>query len=267
MKTLRLVSSPTRNRRLNEILGLTMLVGAGLLLLALASYTPSDPSFDTVGGLGASIAGIARPAHNWTGLVGAYFADAMLQILGVAAFFLPLLLVRLGVCWIRSKPAGSAMAKMVGLILWVVFAPAAVALLPGNLLWRSSLPIAGLSGRMVADVMVHLLNLPGASITVALMVALSLYLATTFTFDTAREWTNERFGFIGAARERGSQCAGRGRRGVWGAARQAGRGGATGARAGGAAGGEGCWRWRGYAAGRPVWLVEPSEAATRDDGV
>jgi S-DNA-T family DNA segregation ATPase FtsK/SpoIIIE len=209
MKTLRLVSSPTRNRRLNEILGLTMLVGAGLLLLALASYTPSDPSFDTVGGLGASIAGIARPAHNWTGLVGAYFADAMLQILGVAAFFLPLLLVRLGVCWIRSKPAGSAMAKMVGLILWVVFAPAAVALLPGNLLWRSSLPIAGLSGRMVADVMVHLLNLPGASITVALMVALSLYLATTCTFDTAREWTNERFGFIGAARDRWAAWRGR----------------------------------------------------------
>ena len=202
MKTLRLVSSPTRNRRLNEILGLTMLVGAGLLLLALASYTPSDPSFDTVGGVGATIAGIARPAHNWTGLVGAYLADAMLQILGVAAFFLPLLLIRLGVCWMRSKPAGSPLAKVIGLVLWVTFAPAAVALLPGNLLWRSSLPIGGLSGRIVADAMVHLLNLPGASIVIALMVALSLYLATTFTFNMAREWTSERFGFVGAARER-----------------------------------------------------------------
>jgi S-DNA-T family DNA segregation ATPase FtsK/SpoIIIE len=210
MKTLRLVSSPTRNRRLNEILGLTILVGAGLLLLALASYTPSDPSFDTVGGLGASVAGMIRPAHNWTGLVGAYFADAMLQILGVSAFFLPLLLVRLGVCWMRSKPAGSPVAKLIGLALWVVFAPAAVALLPGNLLWRSSLPIAGLSGRLVADAMVHLLNLPGASIVVALMVALSLYLATTFTFNTAREWTSERFGFIGAARERWAAWRGRG---------------------------------------------------------
>ena len=210
MKTLRLVSSPTRNRRLNEILGLTVLVGAGLLLLALASYTPSDPSFDTVGGLGASVAGMARPAHNWTGLVGAYFADALLQILGVSALFLPLLLVRLGVCWMRSKPAGSPVAKLIGLVLWVVFAPAAVALLPGNLLWRSSLPIAGLSGRLVADAMVHLLNLPGASIVVALMVALSLYLATTFTFNTAREWTSERFGFLGAARERWAAWRGRG---------------------------------------------------------
>ncbi len=210
MKTLRLVQSPTRNRRLNEILGLTMLVGAGLMLLALASYTPTDPSFDTVGGVGASIHGIVRPAHNWTGLVGAYFADGMLQILGVAAFFLPLLLVRLGICWMRSKPAGGPVAKTVGLVLWVVFAPAAVALLPGNLLWRGSLPIAGFSGRIVADAMVQMLNLPGASIVVALMVALSLYLATTFTFNTAREWTDERFGFIGAARERWSAWRGRG---------------------------------------------------------
>jgi S-DNA-T family DNA segregation ATPase FtsK/SpoIIIE len=202
MKTLRLVSSPTRNRRLNEILGLSVLVGAGLLLLALASYAPTDPSFDTVGGLGASIAGIVRPAHNWTGLVGAYFADAMLQILGVASFFLPLLLVRLGICWMQSKPAGSPVAKLIGLGLWVVFAPAAFGLLPGDPLWRNALPIAGLSGRIVADAMVHLLNLPGASLVVGLMVSVSFYLATTFTLSTAREWTSERFGFLRAARER-----------------------------------------------------------------
>ncbi len=42
MKSLRLVSTPTRNRRLNEIIGLSVMVAAGLLLLALASYTPSD---------------------------------------------------------------------------------------------------------------------------------------------------------------------------------------------------------------------------------
>src|ERR1700722_8406954 len=54
MKPLRLVSTPTRNRRLNEILGLVVMVSAGLLFLALASYTPTDPSADTVGGLVAT---------------------------------------------------------------------------------------------------------------------------------------------------------------------------------------------------------------------
>ena len=203
MKPLRLVSTPTRNHRLNEILGLIVLVAAALLLLALASYTPSDPSFNTVGDAVSPAASlVSGPAHNWTGMVGAYFADAMLQMIGIAAFFLPLLLVRVGVCWMRSRPSGSPAAKVIGLVLWVVFAPAGVALLPGNLLWRSSLPIAGLSGRLVADLMIHFLNIPGTAIVVALMVSLSAYLATTFTFNTAREWATDHFGFLAVLREK-----------------------------------------------------------------
>ena len=197
MKSLRLVLKPTRNRRLNEILGLTVLVAAGLLLLALASYTPTDPSFNTIGGYA-----VGRPAHNWTGMIGAYLADAMLQTIGIAAFFLPLVLGRLGYCWIKSRPAGSPAAKSIGLLLWIVFAPAAIALLPGRLLWRHALPIAGVSGRLLADLMVHFLNLPGAFIVLSLMVALSLYLTTTFTFNTSREWAMLRFGFVQAIWQR-----------------------------------------------------------------
>src|ERR1700722_3248438 len=170
---------------------MVVLVAAALLLLALASYTPTDPSFNTVGHY---VTG--RPARNWTGMVGAYFADAMLQLIGVAAFFLPLVLGRLGICWMRSRPAGSPLAKTIGLGMWVVFAPAAIALLPGAMLWRNSLPIEGTTGRLLADFMVHYLNLPGAAIVLALMVAVSLYLATTFTFNTAREWATIRFGFM-----------------------------------------------------------------------
>jgi S-DNA-T family DNA segregation ATPase FtsK/SpoIIIE len=170
---------------------MVVLVGAALLLLALASYTPTDPSFNTVG---RYVSG--RPAHNWTGMVGAYLADAMLQLIGVAAFFLPLVLGRLGICWMRSRPAGSPLAKTIGLAMWVVFAPAAIALLPGAMLWRHSLPVEGTSGRLLADFLVHYLNLPGAAIVLTLMVAVSLYLATTFTFNTAREWATIRFGFV-----------------------------------------------------------------------
>jgi DNA segregation ATPase FtsK/SpoIIIE, S-DNA-T family len=191
MKSIRLVSTPTRNRRLNEIIGMVVLVAATLLLLALASYTPSDPSFNTVG---RYVTG--RPAHNWTGMVGAYLSDAMLQLIGVAAFLLPLVLGRLGICWMRSRPAGSPLAKTVGLAMWVIFAPAAIALLPGSMLWRHSLPVEGTMGRLLADFMVHYLNLPGAAIVLTLMVAVSLYLATTFTFNTAREWATIRFGFV-----------------------------------------------------------------------
>jgi S-DNA-T family DNA segregation ATPase FtsK/SpoIIIE len=204
MKPLRLVSTPTRNRRLNEILGLVLLVAAALLFLALATYTPTDPSADTVGnyatgahasaGLAARLA--AGPAHNWTGLAGAWLADLILQTIGIAAFFLPIVLGRLGLCWMRQRPAGSPMARFLGLGLWIVFAPAAIGLLPRTLFWRHALPIEGVTGRLLADAMVHYLNLPGASIVLALMVVISVYLATTFTFHTAREWMETHFSLV-----------------------------------------------------------------------
>jgi S-DNA-T family DNA segregation ATPase FtsK/SpoIIIE len=206
MKPLRLVYTPTRSRRLNEIIGLVVMVCAGLLLLALASYSPTDPSPDTVGGSVASPAGAhlaARlAAHNWTGLIGAWWADVILQSIGIAAFFLPVVIGRVGYCWMRQRAAGSAMARGLGLLLWLVFAPAALGLLPHSFLWRHALPVEGVSGRLLADGMVHYLNLPGAAVVLALMVALSLYLATTFSLHTAGEWIEAHFSFVRRMHER-----------------------------------------------------------------
>jgi S-DNA-T family DNA segregation ATPase FtsK/SpoIIIE len=203
MKPPRLVSTPTRNRRLNELLGLTLLVASALLLLALATYHPGDPSLDTAGGvlpaqsthLAARLAS-DRGAQNWTGLAGAWIADLMLQTIGIAAFLLPLVLARIGLCWIRQRNAGSAKARVVGLTLWVIFAPAAVGLIPRRIVWHNALPIEGVTGRLLADAMVSYLNLPGATIVLALMVSVSLYLATTFTFQNAREWSESHLAWV-----------------------------------------------------------------------
>jgi len=174
------------------MLGLVVLVGAGLLLLSLLSYTATDPSLNSAGGIAGT-----RPAHNWCGLVGAYVADLLLQPLGVAVLFLPLLLLRLGIAWMRSRSFGSFTTRIFGLVLWMIFAPAAIALLPAEVLWRHALPIAGVEGRILADLLIRLLNFPGAAILCGLMVALSLYLTTTFTFSTSGEWFAAHFGFLG----------------------------------------------------------------------
>lgn len=41
------VFTPTKNRRLNELVGFLLFVCATLLFLALASYSPLDPSLNT----------------------------------------------------------------------------------------------------------------------------------------------------------------------------------------------------------------------------
>src|SRR5271170_2898078 len=197
MKPLKLVTTPTRNRRLNELIGLLMLVAAILLLLALVSYRPTDPSLNTVGGYA-----IGRPAHNWTGLVGAWISDLLLQLEGLTAFCLPLLAGALGWTWLRSRPAGSPGAKLIGIVLCMIFAPALAGLVPGHLHFMYGLPIEGLVGRLAADTLVQWLNFPGACVVAVSMVAIALYLSTTFSFNTAREWLSIRFAFLFAWRDR-----------------------------------------------------------------
>ena len=188
MKPQSLVYHPTHSRRLNEMFGLVLLVAAGLLSLSLLTYNPADPSLNTVGG-----AVDLHPAHNWTGLVGSYTADLLLQGLGVAVFLLPLLLLRTGISWMRSRSVGSSMPKLIGLVLWLVFAPAAIALLPGRVLWKHAVPLMGVEGRILSDGMVHFVNLPGAAILCSLMVAISLYLVTSFTLTSSADWWAEHF--------------------------------------------------------------------------
>src|SRR5256885_9653959 len=75
------IFAPANNRRLNELIGFLLCVSALLLFLALASYSPLDPSFNS-----ASVLTGSRAARNWIGLVGAVIADLMLQFWGVGAF-------------------------------------------------------------------------------------------------------------------------------------------------------------------------------------
>src|ERR1700722_13313227 len=165
MKPLVLALTPTRNRRLNEVTGMGLLVAASLLFLALASYHPTDPSFNPVGTDG-------RPAHNWIGLIGAAVSDLLLQLEGVAAFMIPLMLGALGWTWLRSRPAGSPVAKVSGVLLYLAFAPAIFVLIPGHIRWMHALPLESLTGRLIVDPLDQYLNFPGAAIVIVRMVAI-----------------------------------------------------------------------------------------------
>jgi DNA segregation ATPase FtsK/SpoIIIE, S-DNA-T family len=197
MKPLELAMTPTRNRRLNEVTGMVLLVVASLLFLALASYRPTDPSFNTVAGSGAD-----GQVHNWTGLIGASISDLLLQSEGVAAFMIPLLLAALGWTWLRSRPASSPGAKACGVLLYLIFAPALFGLIPGHLRWMHALPLEGLTGRLIVDSLVHYLNFPGAAIVIVSMVVIALYLSTTFSFSMAQQWVAVRFAFAHAWADR-----------------------------------------------------------------
>ncbi|HEV3512496.1 MAG TPA: DNA translocase FtsK, partial [Candidatus Sulfotelmatobacter sp.] len=184
---------PTGNRRLNELVGFLMCVSALLLFLALVSYSPLDPSWNS-----ASVLTGSHAARNWIGVVGAYTADAMLQFFGVGAFLLVIFPTMLGARWFRSIKVQSPLAKTLGGIWLMIFIPALLALLPGQFRWMGVIPIEGLMGRVVGDFLIHYLNLVGAYIVCATILAVSLYLSTAFSFSAIQVWAPTRFAFVTA---------------------------------------------------------------------
>jgi S-DNA-T family DNA segregation ATPase FtsK/SpoIIIE len=174
-------------------IGFLLCVSALLLFLALASYSPLDPSLNS-----ASMLTGARAARNWIGVVGALISDLTLQFFGIGAFLLPIFPAMLGTRWFASRKIQSPVAKSLGGIWLVVFVPAMLALLPGNMRWLHVIPIEGLLGRVVGDVLIHYLNLAGAYIVCASVLAVALYLSTAFSFSSIQLWAPTRFAFVTA---------------------------------------------------------------------
>ncbi|MGO9084471.1 MAG: DNA translocase FtsK [Candidatus Sulfotelmatobacter sp.] len=193
MDYLATIFSPTGNRRLNELVGFLLCVSALLLFLALASYSPLDPSWNS-----ASVLTGSHAARNWIGVVGAYVSDAILQFFGVGAFLLVIFPTLLGLRWFRSSKVQSPIAKSLGGIWLMMFVPALLALLPGQLRWLHVIPIEGLLGRVVGDFLIHYLNLVGAYIVCGSILAAALYLSTAFSFSSLQVWAPTRFAFVTA---------------------------------------------------------------------
>ncbi|MGA7684420.1 MAG: DNA translocase FtsK [Terriglobales bacterium] len=188
---------PGKNRRLNELVGFLLGVSALLLFLALASYSPLDPSLNS-----ASILTGSHSARNWVGILGAYLSDVVLQFLGVGSFLLPVFLFVLGMRWFRSRAVQAPVAKTLGALWLLMFVPALLAILPGHVRWMGAIPIEGLAGRILGDVLIHYLNVAGAYIVCTTVLAVALYLTTAFSFSAIQVWAPTRFAFFIALRER-----------------------------------------------------------------
>ncbi|HEX4425187.1 MAG TPA: DNA translocase FtsK [Terriglobales bacterium] len=191
MKFASRIFAPTNNKRLNELIGFLLCVSALLLFLAIASYSPLDPSLNS-----ASILTGSHAARNWIGVVGAVISDVLLQFFGIGAFLLPVFAGVLGMRWFRSRKVPSPVAKALGGVWLLMFVPALLALLPGHMRWMRLIPIEGLLGRIVGDFLIHYFNLAGAYIVCATVLAVALYLTTAFSFSAVQVWAPTRFAFV-----------------------------------------------------------------------
>jgi DNA segregation ATPase FtsK/SpoIIIE, S-DNA-T family len=196
MTPLRIVLAPTRNRPLNIFLGLVLVLVAMLVLLALATYHVTDPSWNTASGATGPEA-----VRNWIGLFGASLSDLLLQSIGVTAFFLPLWLCGLGWTWMRSRPGGLAWLRWMGAVLALVFTPAVLARLPWRLLWQGR-PVEGVAGPLIFEKLAHYLNFQGAMLVAGVLAAAGICFASAVFFSALAETIQARWRNLVSLRDR-----------------------------------------------------------------
>ena len=171
---------PTQHKRLNEATGLVLLSAGLFLWLSLVSYQAQDPSWNTS-------AGSVRPL-NLTGYVGAYLSDLLLQIFGLAAFVFPVLSLLLGWKWLRSDDLEAPAAKIIGTVLFLLSAGAALSLGPTWRIFGGAIHPGGVLGLLVADYLTGVLNFTGAVLIEITAVIVSIYLISTFTMERFGSW-------------------------------------------------------------------------------
>ena len=188
MKPIPISQSPTRSRALNVFLGMVLTLGSILLFLALVTYHPTDPSFNTASGVDS-----AHAVRNWIGVFGATVSDLLLQAFGITIFLLPLWLGRLGWAWIRSQSGSSAVLRWMGTALALIFTPAVFGLLPWHWHWLHTVPIEGVMGRVTSGELVVYLNTQGAWLVAAVLALTGLYFASDINFWTLKTQIEDRW--------------------------------------------------------------------------
>ena len=125
--------------RLYQIAGLALLVVAALLALALVTYNSGDPSMNVA---------TDRPAANLLGVPGAWTADFLLQVIGLASLLIIFVLVAWGVRLLRGLHLGAFGWRLLLFPAALVFAVIALEAAAPHSHWPAAGP-GGLVGNLL----------------------------------------------------------------------------------------------------------------------
>jgi S-DNA-T family DNA segregation ATPase FtsK/SpoIIIE len=148
-------------RRIAEVVGAALIVGAGALLVALASFDSRDPSFNRAAD---------GPIHNWFGAAGSYTADLVLQTMGLAGVLLALVLAGWGSRMVVGRAMVRPWLRLTLLPLFLAAGSAALAAWPTPESWPLAPGLGGMAGRiLLGEAMARLggLGFPTDALTMA----------------------------------------------------------------------------------------------------
>ena len=170
-------------QKTTELVGLACLMCALLLILALYSYSPRDGSLNVSSGAAQHI--------NYIGRTGAWLSDFLLQLFGLAAFVIPLVLLSAGFRQLRGHSVEYPIVKTCGTLGMLGAGAAGLAILQPTLALATHFEPGGIVGILVASVLETAFNPTGAFIVVCFGLLFALVLTTRFSFEAMISWLSE----------------------------------------------------------------------------
>jgi S-DNA-T family DNA segregation ATPase FtsK/SpoIIIE len=161
--------------RAAEITAVLMISFAVFSMICLTSYDSRDPSW-------ANIPPAGHMVHNYAGRVGAYFAEAILQFMGLVAFLLPFAFGYVGVKTILPGGARKLLLRTGGVLLLVLILCPFIFLLLTNFLWgKAEIQAGGILGDLVSSLLVRYLSAAGSLVLLAAAFVLFLLFSTRWS--------------------------------------------------------------------------------------
>ena len=167
----------TRFPRLQELTGFVCLSGAAALLIALGTFDPGDPSWNTATAL--------HPPHNAIGRFGSHLADLCFQTLGLAGWLLPAILAVAGWQWMRRRSVRSPLERVAGYTLMTGCLAAGTAIVaPANPV-EKGYAAGGVAGHILATTLTESFNPVGSMLLLSTLLVISIYLVSAFSLSSA----------------------------------------------------------------------------------
>jgi DNA segregation ATPase FtsK/SpoIIIE, S-DNA-T family len=164
-------------RRLAELTGVGLLAITAALVVALASWSVRDPSFNYA---------VDGPVKNWLGRPGAMISDVLIQLFGLSIIMVLAPVAVWGLLLIRRRNLDALAARSAAWVIAVLSTAGFAALLPRANSWPLPTGLGGAVGDAIERLPLMILGTAGwAKVLAALMFVVAAILAAQFA--TARE--------------------------------------------------------------------------------
>ncbi len=168
--------------RLGQLAAVALAIGAVLLLLALLTYNPHDPSLNTA---------TSQPATNTLGWPGAALSDLLLQGFGVAAVIPCVAMLAWAWRMAMGRPVQFAI-RLVCMLLAVPVIAGLLAVLPGGFAFPTAAGPGGAMGGLLGTMLVGMghgvLGSSGAAVVLGMTGVLAIILLLLGLGISAGEW-------------------------------------------------------------------------------